>query len=91
MRLSQYKASLEEVHPSLDASLRKRPRLQSGGDNVIQQLDKLNSQYQFVADETYDRIAKIYNRFQHEKNFNVSVTPLLCVFELKVQKVRLAG
>ncbi|KAG7175174.1 putative Plectin-like 2, partial [Homarus americanus] len=72
LRLSQYKASLEDVHPSLDASLSKRPRIQSGGDKVIQQLDKLNNQYQFIADETYDRIAKIYNRFQYEKNFTVS-------------------
>ncbi|XP_042210424.1 microtubule-actin cross-linking factor 1-like isoform X40 [Homarus americanus] len=76
LRLSQYKASLEDVHPSLDASLSKRPRIQSGGDKVIQQLDKLNNQYQFIADETYDRIAKIYNRFQYEKNFTFQLEDL---------------
>merc|ERR1711874_9528 len=76
LRLSQYKASLEDVQPSLDASLSKRPRLVSGAENTTSQLDRLNAQYQFIADELYDRIAKLYNRFQHEKKFNFQLEDL---------------
>ncbi|CAL4125335.1 unnamed protein product, partial [Meganyctiphanes norvegica] len=76
LRLSQYKASLEEVQPSLDASLCKRPRLVSGAENTAAQLDRLNAQYQFIADELYERIAKLYNKFQHEKKFNFQLEDL---------------
>ncbi|XP_047739188.1 dystonin [Hyalella azteca] len=75
--LAQYREGLEDVHPSLDASLKKNLKQKSPGqENVARELDALNAQYRFVADEIYDRIAKIFKRFQNERKFSFSLESL---------------
>ena len=73
LQVARYRAGLEEVHPSLDASLKKGLHdAVPGHVAVAKEMDALNAQYQFVADEIYDRIAKILKRFQNERTFSVS-------------------
>lgn len=57
MRLKQYKDSLEEVHPSLDASLSsKKPKRDSGTDLIIQKLDEFNNDFTDTVNTLVDRI-----------------------------------
>lgn len=80
MRLAQYKASLEDVHPSLDASVKKRIKHPpSGAANVAKELDTLNKDFRFLADEIYDRMAKLCNRHQASNKFNVSIQVKFCL------------
>lgn len=60
MRLKQYKVSLEEVHPSLDASLSsKKPKRDSGTDLIVQELDEFNNDYTDTVNLLVDRINEL--------------------------------
>ncbi|CAG0880401.1 unnamed protein product [Darwinula stevensoni] len=59
-QLRQYKASLEDVHPSLDASILKKnqPFMPPGTSSIARELDELNSCYE-------DLVALAYQKIQH--------------------------
>lgn len=73
LRLKHYKDSLEEVHPSLDASLSKKAKLTSGANNVSQELDNLNQQYKELVDLILEYINGLKDILSSNGN-KVSVT-----------------
>lgn len=59
MRLKHYKESLDDVHPSLDASLVKKPKIQAGADLVSQEIDNLNNQYTTLINRMIQRLNQL--------------------------------
>ncbi|XP_067121193.1 microtubule-actin cross-linking factor 1, isoforms 1/2/3/4/5-like isoform X3 [Centruroides vittatus] len=75
LRLKHYKDSLEEVHPSLDASLSKKAKLTSGANNVSQELDNLNQQYKDLVNAILDYINGLKDVLtRHGSKVSVTIT-----------------
>jgi hypothetical protein len=66
---------VEEVHPSLDATLRTQ-RIDGGGgaDTVAKQLDILNHRFQALLAVLYDRLRQIAALSPNDPALQVSTT-----------------
>ena len=58
-KIKQFRKSLDNVQPSLDASLTKRPRLLTGADTVCNDLDLLNRRYMELLAELNHRLRQL--------------------------------
>ena len=50
---------MEEIHPSLDASLVKRAKVLSADEIILQELDLLNLKYQLLVDNLYHKLQQL--------------------------------
>lgn len=85
LKLKNYRESLDDVHPSLDAST-KRARRTPGSDIVAQELDQMNKEYSSLVDtvlqhlnQLQDDEAKLQERRVRDYNVMFDVLPT-CVF-----------
>ncbi len=75
-KIRQFRESLEEVQPSLDASLSKKPRMQSGADNVRGELEQLNRHYMELLAEVNQRFRQLKEVYDRAGvHFPVSIPP----------------
>ncbi|XP_074600372.1 dystonin-like protein short stop isoform X2 [Brevipalpus obovatus] len=90
LSLKNYRDSLEESHPSLDAIIARRSRRNSGADVVEQELDNLNKEYmtlidtvtKFMETQDFKDFHDCYNILHHwlvakDKMFSV-LGPIAC-------------
>ncbi len=64
---------MQDIHPSLDASLVKKAKMQSAEEVIIQELDLLNLKYQLLVDNLYHRIQQLaVIAGQEDPDFDVS-------------------
>jgi hypothetical protein len=81
---------MEEIHPSLDASLVKKPKVESATEVIVNELDLLNLKYQLLADTLYHRLQYLSSASkQEDPNFDVSFTPEPEIFYLLVPRTRI--
>ncbi|XP_067144023.1 microtubule-actin cross-linking factor 1 isoform X6 [Centruroides vittatus] len=73
LRLKHYKEGLEEVHPSLDASVVKKAKLSSGADVVSQELDTLNQQYTNMVDSLVQHINELKVAISNHNDQKIAV------------------
>src|SRR5688572_23407116 len=85
--LKQYREKMEEVHPSLDASLVKKAKIQPASEVVTQELDILNLKYQLVSDQIYHRLEQLTKAAQEEDpNSQISVSDVPVSSPLKTYR-----
>jgi hypothetical protein len=73
---------VEEVHPSLDATLRT-PHIDGGGgaDTVAKQLDILNHRFQALLAVLYDRLRQIAALSPNDPALQVSATQYILMYK----------
>ncbi|XP_054709316.1 LOW QUALITY PROTEIN: microtubule-actin cross-linking factor 1, isoforms 1/2/3/4/5-like [Uloborus diversus] len=71
LRLKHYKESLEEEHPSLDASLQKSRVITSGAEEIGNELDSLNEKYSTLTQTVLDYLEELKKVFlkQHKEKW----------------------
>ncbi|XP_076320048.1 microtubule-actin cross-linking factor 1, isoforms 1/2/3/4/5-like isoform X3 [Tachypleus tridentatus] len=74
LRLKHYSESLEEVHPSLDASIPKKAKVVVGADVISQELDVLNKQYTDVVDKILQYLNELREYLSGQKDYKCSIT-----------------
>ena len=75
--MEEFRESMEQVHPSLDASLVKKPKVESATEVIVSELDLLNLKYQVLADNLYHRLQQLSTTVkQEDPSFDVSVKPV---------------
>ncbi|XP_076320054.1 microtubule-actin cross-linking factor 1-like isoform X9 [Tachypleus tridentatus] len=73
LRLKHYSESLEEVHPSLDASIPKKAKVVVGADVISQELDVLNKQYTDVVDKILQYLNELREYLSGQKDYKTAV------------------
>lgn len=63
LKIKNFRESLEDAHPSLDATA-KRSRRNPGADLVAQELDQLNKEYS----ELLDTVSQLLNQLQDDES-----------------------
>ena len=77
-RQLEFRQSLAEIQPSLDAALSKRPRIQSGTETVRAQLETLNRTYTEMLAELHQRLHMTKEIFERNgQYFPVSIA--ICI------------
>ncbi|XP_022236398.1 uncharacterized protein LOC106476963, partial [Limulus polyphemus] len=74
LRLKHYRESLEEVHPSLDASIPKKAKVVVGADDVSQELDILNQNYTELVNTVLEYLNKLRELLSEHKDYKSSIT-----------------
>ncbi|XP_022239565.1 microtubule-actin cross-linking factor 1-like isoform X12 [Limulus polyphemus] len=74
LRLKHYRESLEEVHPSLDASIPKKAKVVVGADVISQELDVLNKQYSDLVDKILQYLNELREYLSGQKDYKCSIT-----------------
>lgn len=72
---------MEEVHPSLDATLRTRHIDGGGADTVAKQLDILNHRFQALLAVLYDRLRQIAALSPNDPALQVSTTFYILLYK----------
>lgn len=75
---------MEEVHPSLDATLRTRHIDGGGADTVAKQLDILNHRFQALLAVLYDRLRQIAALSPNDPALQVSTTLCILLYKLNL-------
>ncbi|XP_035712122.1 microtubule-actin cross-linking factor 1 isoform X8 [Folsomia candida] len=76
-----YRETMEETHPSLNANLVKKAKVQSAEEVIFRELDLLNLKYQLTVDNLYHRLqqlAIIYRQVvatQEDTSFEMPIVP----------------
>eukprot|EP00092_Neocalanus_flemingeri_P021691 GFUD01023529.1.p1 GENE.GFUD01023529.1~~GFUD01023529.1.p1 ORF type:complete len:5553 (+),score=1484.06 GFUD01023529.1:557-17215(+) len=78
LRLERFQCDLEEVHPSLDGSIKKRNK-QSGADTVSQELDLFNLKYQRLCESLRSRLEAVGDESKDDPEIQSKLTNLLLV------------
>lgn len=73
MKLKSYRESLEDVHPSLDASVKKKRRTLIGSEQVSNELDTLNKQYLDMVAVVTERVNSLSRILSQAEGVDVSV------------------
>eukprot|EP00092_Neocalanus_flemingeri_P001303 GFUD01001391.1.p1 GENE.GFUD01001391.1~~GFUD01001391.1.p1 ORF type:complete len:5580 (+),score=1489.94 GFUD01001391.1:543-17282(+) len=76
LRLERFQCDLEEVHPSLDGSIKKRNK-QSGADTVSQELDLFNLKYQRLCESLRSRLEAVGDESKDDPEIQSKLTNLL--------------
>ncbi|XP_076364796.1 plectin-like isoform X2 [Tachypleus tridentatus] len=74
LRLKHYRESLEEVHPSLDASIPKKAKVVIGADDLSQELDILNQNYTELVNTVLEYLNKLRDLLLGQKDYKISMT-----------------